>query len=164
MGKDKEKKQNNQQLNRNIIEELSELLKKHDLNEIEYEKDDDFKVKITKYHKIPAASTGVVAPTITSTQPSETKNEETESKEVDYTNHTGAVKSPMVGSFYASPDPSSPDFVEEGSEVKKGDTLCLIEAMKTFNPIKAHKDGKISKIFKKDKETVEFDEILMVIE
>ena len=73
------------------------------------------------------------------------------------------VKSPMVGVVYLSSDPSSPPYVKEGQHVKQGDILMLIEAMKTFNPIKAGKSGKIEKILVNDSEPVEYGQPLLVI-
>ena len=82
----------------------------------------------------------------------------------DYSNHAGAVKSPMVGVVYLSADPNSPDYVKIGSSVAEGDTVCLIEAMKTFNPVKAHKGGKVSKILVASGDPVEYGEPLIIIE
>ena len=75
-----------------------------------------------------------------------------------------AVKSPMVGVAYLSPEPGAKAFIEVGKSIKVGDTLCLIEAMKTFNPVKAEKAGVITEILIKDGEAVEFDTPLVVIE
>jgi acetyl-CoA carboxylase biotin carboxyl carrier protein len=76
---------------------------------------------------------------------------------------TGAISSPMVGVVYLSPDPSAKPFISAGAPVKKGDTLCLVEAMKTFNPIKAPADGTVVEILVKDGETVEFGTPLVVV-
>jgi acetyl-CoA carboxylase biotin carboxyl carrier protein len=73
------------------------------------------------------------------------------------------VKSPMVGTFYRSPSPGSPAFVEVGSQVKAGDVVCIIEAMKMMNQIQADKSGVISAILVGDGEPVEFDQPLVVI-
>ena len=79
--------------------------------------------------------------------------------------HTGhAVRSPMLGTFYRAPSPSEPPFVEAGSEVKRGDTLCLIEVMKLFTTITADLDGRITHILPANGDLVEFDQILFVIE
>jgi acetyl-CoA carboxylase biotin carboxyl carrier protein len=74
-----------------------------------------------------------------------------------------AITSPMVGVVYLSPEPSAKPFAPVGKKVAKGDTLCLIEAMKTFNPIKAHADGEVMEILVKDGETVEFGTPLIVV-
>lgn len=75
-----------------------------------------------------------------------------------------AIRSPMVGVAYLSPEPGAKPFAEVGKKVKSGDTICLIEAMKTFNPVKADKDGTIKEILVSDGQAVEFDTPLMVIE
>ena len=71
------------------------------------------------------------------------------------------IDSPMVGVIYLSAKPSSPTFIKKGQKTKKGTTICLIEAMKTFNEIKADKDGVISKILVKNAEAVEFGQPLI---
>lgn len=75
-----------------------------------------------------------------------------------------AVKSPMVGTFYRSPSPNSAPFVDEGQQVKEGDTLCIIEAMKILNQITSDRAGKISKILVENGSPVEFDQPLFIIE
>jgi acetyl-CoA carboxylase biotin carboxyl carrier protein len=74
-----------------------------------------------------------------------------------------AVKSPMVGTFYRSPSPGNPPFVEVGSQVKAGDPVCIIEAMKMMNQIQADKSGVVSAILVGDGEPVEFDQPLVII-
>ena len=71
--------------------------------------------------------------------------------------------SPMVGTVYLSPEPKAKNFIKQGQVIKKGDTLLIIEAMKTFNPIKAGKSGKIEKILVNDSEPVEYGQPLLVI-
>jgi acetyl-CoA carboxylase biotin carboxyl carrier protein len=83
---------------------------------------------------------------------------------VDLSKHPGAVKSPMVGTAYLAPEPGKPNFVSVGDEVTKGQTLLIIEAMKTFNPIKAPKAGRVAQILVDNGRPVEFDEPLMIVE
>jgi acetyl-CoA carboxylase biotin carboxyl carrier protein len=82
----------------------------------------------------------------------------------DLSKHPGAVKSPMVGTAYLSPEPGKPVFVHVGDKVTAGQTLLIIEAMKTFNPIKAPKAGTITQILIDNAHPVEFGEPLMVVE
>ena len=82
----------------------------------------------------------------------------------DLSAHPGAVTSPMVGTAYISPEPGAAAFVEEGSAVKKGQTLLIVEAMKVMNPITAPMDGTISKILVKNAQPIEFGQVLFVIE
>jgi acetyl-CoA carboxylase biotin carboxyl carrier protein len=75
-----------------------------------------------------------------------------------------ALKSPMVGVAYLSPEPGAAPFTQAGSHIKAGDTVILIEAMKTFNPIKADRDGVVKEILVSDGQAVEFDQPLIIIE
>ena len=74
-----------------------------------------------------------------------------------------SIDSPMVGIIYLTPKPSSPPFVKSGQKIKRGDTICLIEAMKTFNEIKSDKDGVVKSILIKNGEAVEFGQPLFEI-
>ena len=78
-------------------------------------------------------------------------------------NEDDYIISPMVGIIYLTPKPSSPSFVKSGQKIKKGDTICLIEAMKTFNEIKSDKDGVVKSILVKNGEAVEFGQPLFEI-
>jgi acetyl-CoA carboxylase biotin carboxyl carrier protein len=82
----------------------------------------------------------------------------------DLSNHPGAVTSPMVGVAYLSPEPGAPPFVTAGQQVTAGQTLLLIEAMKTFNQIKAPKSGTVSSILVQHSAPVEYGEVLMILE
>jgi acetyl-CoA carboxylase biotin carboxyl carrier protein len=82
----------------------------------------------------------------------------------DAAKHPGAVKSPMVGTAYLAPEPGKPMFVSVGDKVTVGQTLLIIEAMKTFNPIKAPKAGTVSQILIDNARPVEFGEVLMIVE
>ena len=78
--------------------------------------------------------------------------------------HPGTVKSPMVGVLYMAPEPGAPAFITVGDTVKEGQTLALIEAMKTFNPVKAPSAGKVIKILLESGSSVEYGEPLVIIE
>ena len=82
----------------------------------------------------------------------------------DLGKHAGAVKSPMVGTAYLSPEPGKPVFVHVGDKVIAGQTLLIIEAMKTFNPIKAPKAGVVTQVLIENARPVEFAEVLMIVE
>ena len=77
--------------------------------------------------------------------------------------HPGSVPSPMVGTVYVAPEPGKPPFVKVGDTVKEGDTLLIVEAMKTMNPILAPRAGKITEICIRDAQPVEFGQSLMII-
>lgn len=74
------------------------------------------------------------------------------------------VKSPMIGTFYRKPSPDKPNFVEVGSEIKSGDVICIIEAMKLFNEIEAEVTGKVVKILVDDSSPVEYDQPLFLVD
>ena len=82
---------------------------------------------------------------------------------INETSSMQSIDSPMVGIIYLTPKPSSPPFVKSGQKIKKGDTICLIEAMKTFNEIKSDKDGVVKSILVKNGEAVEFGQPLFEI-
>ena len=96
-------------------------------------------------------------------QESKTKKQKTEIAE-EAVNQENIVKSPMVGVAYLSADPSTPPYVKVGQHVKQGDTLLLIEAMKTFNEVKAPKSGIVKKIIVLNSQPVEFGDDLLIFE
>lgn len=96
--------------------------------------------------------------------PAAPKAEETAKKDEADARNYEEVKSPMIGTFYRSPSPEKPPFVSVGDEVKKGDVICIIEAMKLFNEIEAEVSGKIVKVLADDSSPVEYDQPLFLIE
>ncbi len=141
------------------IKKLIELLEKSGLAEIEIKEGDDA-IRISRSSTVvaaaPAAVPAAVAPLAAVIE------EDSDEKSDIPEGH--AVTSPMVGSFYASPSPESKNFVEIGSKVKVGDTLCIIEAMKIFNEIEADKAGTIVAILKEPGDPTEFGEPLFIID
>lgn len=157
------------QLDTKIISRLAEILDKTNLTELEYE-DEGCRISLVRNHGgVVSQASFVPAPQISvqnavQPQASQAPVNEDVSNEVDYTNSPNAVKSPMVGVVYLSADPKSPNYVKVGDNVAEGDTVCLVEAMKTFNPVKAHKGGRIAKILVEAGDPVEYGEPLVVIE
>ena len=141
-----------------LVNELVGLLNQHNLSEIEYERNGS-RIRISNSKGGAIIAGGMVSAPATTSNANTTQSANPAS--IDLSN---AFKSPMVGVVYMKPEPSAKEFVVEGQAVKKGDTLCLIEAMKTFNPVKSPKDGVIKKILVKDSETVEYEQPLFVIE
>jgi acetyl-CoA carboxylase biotin carboxyl carrier protein len=143
---------------RDLIRELAQALDESNLTEIEIERA-GFRLRIARNVSIaaalPAATPQMVAPT-----PSPT----TAAAVTDYSKHPGAVPSPMVGTAYWAPAPGAKPFVEVGSSVKSGDTILIIEAMKTMNQIPAPRDGTVKQILVEDGQPVEFGEPLVIIE
>jgi acetyl-CoA carboxylase biotin carboxyl carrier protein len=148
------------------IKKLIELLENSGLAEIEIKEGDDA-IRISRSSAVvenvmaaPAAAAPVQAPL--AAVATGTVEEEAEEKSDIPEGHV--VTSPMVGSFYAAPSPDSKNFVEIGSKVKVGDTLCIIEAMKIFNEIEADKAGTIVAILKEPGDPTEFGEPLFIID
>lgn len=84
--------------------------------------------------------------------------------EAPATSHPGTVKSPMVGTIYVAPEPGAAPFVKVGDTVREGQTLVIVEAMKTMNPIPSPRAGKVTRILVENQQPVEFDQPLMIVE
>ena len=156
-------KKNTHKENLVIIQEFVDMVNKDNLLELEYEAN-DLKIKVVKSMK---NSFSTPQETIVSI-PNASENKEA-SKSIEkveqFTNkHPGAVNSPMVGTAYSAPEPGKDPFIKLNSQVKKGDTLLIIEAMKVMNTIAAPKSGKVVFIGFEDSQPVEFDQLLVVIE
>lgn len=144
------------------VKKLIELLEESNINELEITEGEE-SVRISRgapaaapsYAAAPAPAPAPAAP-----QPAAAPAQP-ETQPAASTGHS--VNSPMVGSFYRSPAPGSPAFVEVGSSVKKGDVICIIEAMKMMNQIEADKAGTIGAILVEDGEPVEFDQPIFTI-
>ena len=142
------------------VKKLIELLETSDIAEIEI-KEGEEAVRISRSSSV---MTTVVAPaTAPASAPAPSSVAEAEEKPAPQTTSGHVVSSPMVGTFYRSPSPSSPPFVEIGTHVKAGDVVCIIEAMKMMNQIEAEKAGIIEAILVDDGEPVEFDQALVTI-
>jgi acetyl-CoA carboxylase biotin carboxyl carrier protein len=146
------------------IHALAKVLQDADLSEIEYE-DQGRRVRLTRQINqtvmmAPAATTVApqVMPSASSAAPSN------EGASVNPKQHPGALKSPMVGTIYMSPEPGAASFTKVGNRVTQGDTVFIIEAMKVMNPIKAHTSGIVKEIFFQDGSPVEYGDVLMIIE
>lgn len=137
------------------IEKLLQLFEKTDFIEVEVEQG-DFRLRVAK-QTAPIEQQKVEGRTIAEVQPaSKTILEENDNKVI--------VRSPLVGTFYRSPSPGAPHFIEIGDLVRKGQTLCIVEAMKLMNEVEAEADGKIISIFIENAQPVEFGEPLFLIE
>jgi len=146
-----------------LVRELAKILNDTGLTEIEMEKG-SLKIRVAKGGGTVVQAMAAPAPQATTapaSQPVAAPAAKTES--ADAAAHPGAVKSPMVGTVYTRPSPDADSFVKVGDKVKEGDTIVLIEAMKTFNPITATKSGKIEAVLIEDAQPVEFGEALFII-
>jgi acetyl-CoA carboxylase biotin carboxyl carrier protein len=141
------------------IKKLIEMLQESDLNEIEV-KEGEESVRINRKKEIVNNSTQFISQNkldnLSKAQPLEEDNKGLTDL-ID-------VKSPMVGTFYRSPAPDKPPFVEIGQKIKVGDTLCIVEAMKMMNQVKSEFNGTIKDILVENAQPVEFDEVIITLE
>lgn len=142
-------------VDKDLIRELKALLDETGLSEIEIEKDGQ-RVRVAR--ELPgvraAASLAAPADPAAAVAP----------PAADHASHPGAVNSPMVGTAYLAAEPGAPPFVETGDTVVEGQTLLIVEAMKTMNPITAPRRGTVSQILVSNGAPIEYGEVLMIIE
>ena len=137
------------------IRELAELLAETGLTEIEIEQG-GMRLRVARQREGTFVASAAAAPVAASgTPPMETA--------INKGPPVGAVTSPMVGTAYVAPEPGKPPFVKVGDQVQEGDTLLIVEAMKTMNPILSPRSGKVTEILVQDAEPVEFGQALLVI-
>jgi acetyl-CoA carboxylase biotin carboxyl carrier protein len=147
-------------IDQSLIRDLANILNETDLTEIEVEQN-DLRIRVSRAgtpHYVQAAAPAPVAAAPAPAQAPALSPAETARTSKN------AVTAPMVGTCYLCPAPGSPPFVEIGSTVKEGQTLLIIEAMKTMNQIPAPRSGKITEIFAEDGQPVEYGQPLFVIE
>jgi len=144
-----------------LIRKLARLLEETNLGEIEIA-EGDRRIRVAR-PAAAAAPAGAVPP-VSGATPVAASPSSAMQAAADISRHPGAVKSPMVGTAYLSPEPGKPAFVNIGDKVTAGQTLLIIEAMKTFNPIKAPKAGTVAQILVENAQPVEFGEPLMIVE
>jgi acetyl-CoA carboxylase biotin carboxyl carrier protein len=158
------------QVDQDLIRAIAELLNKENLAEIEIEQE-DFRVRVTRSYPVeapayapapqyfapPAAPAAPAAPASVVAAAAPTSKE-------DLAANPGTLTSPMVGTAYRSPEPGKPVFVDVGTKVTEGQTVLIIEAMKTMNQIPAHRSGTVTRVLVDDAQPVEYGEPLVVIE
>ncbi len=150
-----------------FIKALATLLDENDLTEIEVKREygeaDRLNVRVSRQSQVVAApvqiaAAPVAAPIITAAENAPV------AESSDPAGHPGAVTSPMVGTVYLQAEPDSPAFVKVGDTVSEGDTLLIVEAMKTMNHIPAPHSGTVKRILVSDRDAVEFGAPLMIVE
>lgn len=154
------KNKNEHGLEADWIRELAAILEETGLTEIEIEKD-ALRLRVSKQGV--AAAQAVAAPAAHAPAQSAPAPGGAPAPASDGS-HSGAVKSPMVGTAYLSPSPGAAPFAKEGDTVNEGQTVMIVEAMKTMNPIAAPHGGVVKRILVSDAQPVEFDEPLLIIE
>ena len=132
-------------IDKKLIKELKDYLEEFDLSEIEYQ-DGDRKIKVAR-NKIADSSLTAHKPSLTSVK------EESGTK----------ITSPIIGTAYLSPEPGAKKFVEVGSQIKKGQTVIIVEAMKTMNHVPSTADGVVKKVLVQDGQAVEFGQTLFIL-
>jgi acetyl-CoA carboxylase biotin carboxyl carrier protein len=153
-----EKKSAMTQIDNELVRQLAGVLNETGLTEIEYEQG-GLRIRVARQ------LTGVVSAAAPVYMPSGGGEAPAAGgKPADPASHPGTVKSPMVGVAYLLPEPGAAPFIKVGDTVAEGQTLALIEAMKTFNPVKAPRSGKIVKILVESGSPVEYGEPLVIIE
>ena len=139
-------------IDKKLIKELTDYLNEFNLTEIEYS-EKDFKIKVSKASSL--ISSGEKTPRV---EVSAGKNKI--EKEVISGNK---VTSPIIGTAYLAPEPGGKKFIETGKKVKKGDTLMIVEAMKTMNHVPSPYDGVVKEICVSDGQPVEFDQVIVIL-
>ena len=163
---------NNRDKDVQFIEALAVLLREHDLNEVEvnreFGQDDSLTVRVARGGQVvataPISNPAIAAAPIQSVIPDSDTKQNSDASNDDPANHPGAVTSPMVGTVYMQPEPGAPAFISVGASISEGDTLLIVEAMKTMNQIPAPKSGIVKRILVEDGAAVEFGSPLAIIE
>ena len=141
------------------IRQLAELLDETNLSEIEIESDGT-RIRVARQVTGGAPIVSAPAPVAAAAPPSAPADADT----TDLSDHPGAVTSPMVGTAYLAPEPGAAPFVKAGDSVSEGQTILIVEAMKTMNPITAPKSGTIKQVCVGNAQPVEFGEVLVIID
>jgi acetyl-CoA carboxylase biotin carboxyl carrier protein len=155
-------------MNLDDIKQILELVREHDLAEFELERD-GFKVRIRKDSVAPATQHVVMVPqSVPASAPAKAEPAAPMAPEAEESGppegmQLAVVKSPIVGTLYRAPEPGAPEFVEVGSVVKKGQVLCVIEAMKLMNEIESDRDGEVAAIYVENGQPVQFGDRLFAI-
>ena len=158
-------KHKNEGIDAGLIRSLADILNETDLTEIEVERG-ELRIRVAREVTMTAAAPiQYAAAPVAHAAPAAAAPASMPSDPATIVSRKGEeVKSPMVGTAYLQPSPEAPQFVKPGDKVKKGQTLLIVEAMKTMNPIPAPKAGKIVEILVSDAQPVEFGEPLVIIE
>jgi acetyl-CoA carboxylase biotin carboxyl carrier protein len=155
--KSKDAARQNPAVDHDLIRELARLLDETGLSEIEYERDGQ-RVRVARQPQVAAAGPA------RQPAPADPPAPAAETTPLDPAKHPGVITSPMVGTAYVGPEPGARPFVEVGSRVEAGDTLLIVEAMKTMNQIPSPRAGTVIQVLIEDGQPVEFGEPLMIVE
>ena len=142
-------------IDKKIIKELSDYLKEFNLTEIEIT-EKDTKIKVSKNNVSISNQPQVISPStpVTGSPPTQTQNIKSGTE----------ITSPIIGTAYHAPEPGTKKFVEIGKKIKKGDTIMIVEAMKTMNHVPSTSDGVVKQILVSDGQPVEFGQVLIILD
>jgi acetyl-CoA carboxylase biotin carboxyl carrier protein len=146
-------------IDESVVQQAVKLLDEHGLTELEYGMG-RWHVRVSRRAGGQVTVSAAAAP---AQAPAEGETAAASPQEAA-ASHPGAVTSPMVGTVYIAPEPGAEPFVKVGDQVGEGQTLLLIEAMKTMNPIRAHRPGRVAQIFAQNASPVEYGEVLIILE
>ncbi len=150
-----------------LVKEIAKLLSESDLTEIEVQHE-DLRIRVLRspapVTMVQAAPQYAAGPAMAPVAAAPAAAAVEAAAPADLAKHPGAVPSPMVGTAYLAPEPNAPNFIEVGSVVKEGDTVLIIEAMKTMNTIPAPRSGVVKRILVDNAQPVEYGEPLLIIE
>ncbi len=146
-----------------LIRELASLLEDTGLSEIEIA-DKEKRLRVVRHQATTVAAVAPPPVAIAGAAPVAAAPETKVGEAEDFASHPGAVSSPMVGTAYLGPEPGAPAFVGIGDQVREGQTVLIIEAMKTFNEIPAPRSGTVSRLFVENGTPVEYGAVLLLIE
>ena len=149
-------------LDTGLVRELAAILREADLGEVEVEHE-GLRIRVSK-PAAPVVQAAMAAPVAAPAAAAPSAAAPVATTDAPPPTSDNAIKSPMVGTVYLSPEPGAKQFVGVGDKVKKGDTILLVEAMKTFNPVEADKAGTVKEIYVTDAQPVEYGEALILIE
>ncbi|WP_290495371.1 acetyl-CoA carboxylase biotin carboxyl carrier protein [Hyphomonas sp. UBA4494] len=149
-------------LDTGLVRELAAILREADLGEVEVEHE-GLRIRVSK-PAAPVVQAAMAAPVAAPAAAAPSAAAPVATTDTPPQTSDNAIKSPMVGTVYLSPEPGAKQFVGVGDKVKKGDTILLVEAMKTFNPVEADKAGTVKEIYVTDAQPVEYGEALILIE
>ena len=144
------------------IQDIINFIKKSDLDDVSIETE-NYKIRVKKNNGN-YTTTELPKEVKVSTPQSQQEEKKVEEKTESTSSNNLIIKSPMIGTFYRSPNPESDPFVSEGDTIKVGQTICIVEAMKLFNDIESEVSGKVVKIFVDDNSPIEFDQPLFEVE
>lgn len=148
------------QIDTDLVKDIAKLLSDSDLTEIEVEHE-GLRVRVVR---APAPVVAAAAPVALAAAPAAAPVAAAAAAPADLSKHPGAVTSPMVGTAYLAPEPGAANFVDVGASVKEGQTVLIVEAMKTMNAIPAPRSGTVTRILVGNAQPVEYGEPLIIIE